>query len=138
MEFMSKFKPQELCLKEFKHWIVVLWETQLTLGDSVFILKRNIPSIGMAKEEEFAELPSVTAWYENKCKTLFAPVKFNYVSLMLRNLFVHYHAFPRYDAAREYAGKTWVDPNCLKPLPLRDDVAPAEVLNSLVRDMRDK
>lgn len=42
LEFMSKFKPEERCIKEFKHWIVCVRAKQTTLGDTVILLKRQI------------------------------------------------------------------------------------------------
>ncbi len=42
LEFMSKFKPNERCIKEFKYWIVCVRAKQTTLGDTVILLKRQI------------------------------------------------------------------------------------------------
>jgi diadenosine tetraphosphate (Ap4A) HIT family hydrolase len=136
MEFMLKFKPQDLCLKEFKYWVVVLRQKQLTLGAAVFLLKREIQSIGMATEDEFAELPKATAWYEEKCKELFSPDKFNYIAAMMKDNFVHYHAMPRYAESRHYAGQTWVDPCYPKPITLSDCETSIETLRALLVDMK--
>lgn len=37
LEFMSKFKPETRCIKEFKYWIVCIRGKQATLGDAVII-----------------------------------------------------------------------------------------------------
>ncbi|MCI8641540.1 MAG: hypothetical protein HFJ59_06730 [Clostridia bacterium] len=41
LEFMKKFRPEELCVKEFEHWIVCVRQKQTTLGGSHFTKKRN-------------------------------------------------------------------------------------------------
>ena len=41
LEFMSKFKPETRCIKEFKYWIVCIREKQVNLGSSVILLKRE-------------------------------------------------------------------------------------------------
>ena len=102
MDYMKKFKPNELCLKDFDHWIVVLRQKQLTLGDAVIILKRETPSIANVSKDEFAEFPLVVAWYEEICNRLFAPDKYNYVAAMMKDNFVHFHAFPRYSSERDF------------------------------------
>ena len=38
LEFMKKFRPEELCIKEFKYWIVCVRQKQTTLGDAVILL----------------------------------------------------------------------------------------------------
>ena len=47
--------------------------------------------------EEGAEFPEVIKWYENICAKKFGAIKFNYLIMMMKDNFVHYHAFPRYD-----------------------------------------
>ena len=97
LEFMSEFKPGMLCIKEFQYWIVCVREKHPTLGAAVILLKREISSVGEMLPEEGAEFPSVVSWYENVCAKKFGAVKFNYIIMMLKDHFVHYHAFPRYD-----------------------------------------
>ena len=106
--FYDKFKPEEMTLKEFKHWIVVLRPKQLTLGCAVIILKDEHSFIGEANGEEFAEFPEVVAWYENKCRELFGAEKFNYLAAMMKDNFVHFHAFPRYSHEIEMFGEKLV------------------------------
>lgn len=137
MEFMKKFKPNELCLKEFNHWIIVLRQKQLTLGDAVILLKREAPSIAFANEEEFAEFPTVVAWYEKVCDSLFAPDKYNYVAAMMKDNFVHFHAFPRYSTEREFAGKKWIDEQWAKPIALLDCAVEENILEALLTQMKE-
>ena len=109
VEFMSKFKPDTRCIKDFKYWIVCIRAKQRTLGDVVIILKRNIASVAEMLPEEAAEFPEVASWYEDLCKNKFGAIKFNYAIMMMKDNFVHYHAFPRYDKEVNMFGINWVD-----------------------------
>ena len=109
LTFMSKFKPDTRCIKEFKYWIVCVRAKQVTLGDAVILLKREIPTVSMMTSEEGAEFPEVIKWYEETCKSKFDAVKFNYVIAMMKDNYVHYHAFPRYDQDISMFGLGWKD-----------------------------
>ena len=120
MSFYDKFKPDDYTIKDFNHWVVVIRPKQITLGDAVIILKRQVPSIGDASSEEMVEFPCVVAWYESMCRVLFGAEKFNYVAAMMKDNFVHFHAFPRYSIQKEFGGLTWEDPFWPKPISLVD------------------
>lgn len=109
LEFMSKFKPETRCIKEFKYWIVCIRKKHPTLGSAVILLKRQTPSVGDMTPEEGAEFPEVIRWYEQLCTEKFGAVKFNYIIMMLKDYFVHYHAFPRYDKDIEKFDVKWKD-----------------------------
>ena len=109
LDFMSKFKPETRCIKEFKYWIVCIRAKQVTLGDAVILLKRETPSVSGMLPEEAAEFPEVVKWYENVCSKKFGAVKFNYVIMMMKDFFVHYHAFPRYDKDVNLFDMEWKD-----------------------------
>lgn len=113
LEFMKKFRPEELCIKEFEHWIVCVREKQVTLGDVVILLKRQTENVGCMLPEEGAEFPKVINWYEKLCKEKFGAIKFNYMIMMMHDPFVHYHAFPRYDKKIELFNIDWEDKNTL-------------------------
>ena len=42
LEFMSKFKPETRCIKEFEHWIICIRGKQATLGDVLMILSKYL------------------------------------------------------------------------------------------------
>ena len=109
LEFMAKFKPETRCIKEFKHWIVCVRGKQSTLGDVVILLKRETPSVANMLPEEAAEFPEVAKWYENLCIEKFGALKFNYIIMMMKDNFVHYHAFPRYDKEIKMFDMEWKD-----------------------------
>ncbi len=97
LEFMKKFRPEKLCIKDFKYWIVCVRQKQTTLGDVVILLKRETQNVGGMLPEEGAEFPQVIKWYEELCREKFGAIKFNYMIMMMKDPFIHYHAFPRYD-----------------------------------------
>ena len=108
-DFMKKFKIDEYCLKEFKYWVVCLREKQVTLGSCVILLKREVDSLGKITNEEMCEFIEVCKWYEDVCKNKFGAVKFNYLIRMMKDNFVHYHAFPRYLCEFEMFGERFSD-----------------------------
>lgn len=132
MTFYDKFKPAEYTIKDFKNWIVVVRPKQITLGDAVIILKNQVPSIGDASGDELAELPTVIAWYENRCKTLFGAEKFNYIAAMMKDNFVHFHAIPRYSEEKSFAGIQWTDEFWPKPVSLVDTKTSQETLDAIL------
>lgn len=109
LEFMSKFKPDTRCIKEFKYWIICIRGKQRTLGDVVILLKRETPTIAGMLPDEAAEFPEVVKWYEGTCSKKFGAIKFNYIIMMMKDNFVHYHAFPRYDKDITMFGMEWKD-----------------------------
>ena len=76
LSFMSKFKPETRCIKEFEYWIVCIREKQATLGDTVILLKREIPSVADMLLEKGAEFPKVIKWYEEVCNKKFGAINF--------------------------------------------------------------
>lgn len=113
LEFMKKFRPEELCIKEFKYWIVCIRKKQTTLGDVVILLKRETQNVSGMLAEEGAEFTEVIKWYEKLCKEKFGAIKFNYIIMMMHDPFVHYHAFPRYDKVVNLFNIDWKDNNTL-------------------------
>ena len=126
LEFMSKFKPDTRCIKEFKYWIVCIRGKQATLGDAVILLKRETPNVGDMLPEEGAEFTEVVKWYENTCANKFGAVKFNYVIMMMKDFFVHYHAFPRYDKNINMFGMEWEDNDWPGAVNFKEGIVPDE------------
>lgn len=109
LEFMKKFRPEELCIKEFKYWIVCVRQKQTTIGDVVILLKRQTENVSGMTQEESAEFSEVVKWYEQVCREKFGAIKFNYIIMMMKDPFVHYHAFPRYDKTVNLFDIDWED-----------------------------
>jgi len=137
LEFMKVFKPETNWVKKFEYWIVLIREGQVTLGDCIIALKREMPSFGNMTSYEATELPTVISWYEEKCKSLFGAVKFNYITAMMRDNFAHFHAFPRYSESVLRYGLEWIDERWPRVVQFDPNTTNEDVLQLIVREMRD-
>lgn len=135
-EFMAKFNPTQNCVKEFKHWLVCVRAKQVTLGDAIILLKREVPSLADMSTEESAEFAEVLAWYEKKCVKLFGAIKFNYVVAMMKDNFVHYHAFPRYSEKKVWGGFEWKDLDWPRLVQFREVDFPQELVSKVADALR--
>jgi diadenosine tetraphosphate (Ap4A) HIT family hydrolase len=108
-DHLGKFRPEEFSVFETAHWIVAVRGKQVTIGSCVILLKRNVDSVSSVSPEEAAGFVEAVKWFEGRTGELFAPDRFNYVAAMMKDRFVHFHAFPRYEAPRVWNDKTWVD-----------------------------
>ena len=136
MEFMKKFKPDKNIIKEFEHWVVLLREKQVTLGAAVIVLKREIQSLSQMTTEEAAEFPKVVEWFEKLGSDLFGAEKYNYVVAMMKDNFVHYHAFPRYSNAIIRYNVEWKDVAWPKVIEFLDVKYEEQVLEEIRKEMR--
>jgi diadenosine tetraphosphate (Ap4A) HIT family hydrolase len=133
----AKFEPERRLVREFDHWLVVTRARQVTLGSSVFLAKRPIASMAEATAEELAELGQVTAWFEATTRRVFGAEKFNYVAAMMKDPYLHFHAFPRYSVAQERFGIVWKDsewPRVVRFDVLAAEADPGDELIALLRD----
>lgn len=132
-EFAGRFHREDLFLKEFKYWILLLRPVPVTLGSSIILLKRECPSFSQITSEEMAEFPLVCSFFENRCKTLYGALKFNYHANMMKENFVHFHAFPRYDKSIERYCIRWEDKDWPKKCSANYTM---EVSDSVLYDIR--
>jgi diadenosine tetraphosphate (Ap4A) HIT family hydrolase len=136
MIFYEKFKPEELTLKEFDNWIVLLRQKQITLGSCVIILKREVGSLANVSPEEMSQLPEAISWYEEKCIALFGAEKFNYYAAMMKDNFVHFHGFPRYSKPITACNAQWIDELWPKPISLIDVPVNEELLLNVLTELK--
>lgn len=135
--FMEAFNPDANLVKEFQYWLILLREGQNTLGDCIFVLKRECESFGEMLPEESAELSSAMNWFEKKCKEQFGAEKFNYIAAMMRDNFVHFHAFPRYSKELVKYGTTWKDERWPRVIQFGPTSVDRTVLDRILIDLRD-
>jgi diadenosine tetraphosphate (Ap4A) HIT family hydrolase len=118
-ETMLKFGYPDTLIREYEHWVVLLRPAQVTLGSLVLAAKSDATAFGKLPAEAHAELATVTKEIE---ETLLAEVgyeKINYLMLMMVDLNVHFHVFPRYSEAKSFETVTiedvaWPGPPDLK------------------------
>lgn len=134
-EFAGRFNREDLFLKEFNYWLLILRPVPVTIGSCIILLKRECPSLSEITKEEMAEFPEVCKLFEENCKKLFGAVKFNYHANMMKENFVHFHAIPRYDKDIEKYGIKWVDKEWPTGVGMYKTEVSNEVLQSIKKDL---
>lgn len=136
LEFAGRFSKPELLIKNFKYWAVVYKEQPSTLAQVAFILKREAPTFSEVLPEEMAEFPKVCAWYESKIKSTFGAVKFNYSAVMLKEQFVHFNVYPRYDKVITRYGMNFEDVGWPKKVVDVKIEIPEDVKLKIINDLK--
>ena len=134
--FYDKFKPNTLTIKDFQYWVVTLREKQVSLGASVIILKREVASVSEVMPEEMAEFPKVVAWFEKTCKEKFGAKKFNYLAMMMKDHYVHFHSYPRYSNNIMRYGVEFVDYGLPKPFNTETNIIDETIMQKILKDMQ--
>lgn len=137
LEFAGRFSSPNLLIKNFEHWAIVFKENPSTLGQCAFILKRKTLNFSEIQPQEMTEFPLVCKWYENKIKLLFGAKKFNYYAVMMKEEFVHFNVYPRYDKAIEKYGLTWIDEGWPKKLVDSKIDIPENIKTQIINDLKD-
>ena len=91
------------------HWTLMLNDNQATLGRVFFALNRHETDVAALTGDELASLWAFLRETKQALTALFAPDHFNFMFLMNLTPHAHFHIFPRYAIAREFAGQTWED-----------------------------
>jgi diadenosine tetraphosphate (Ap4A) HIT family hydrolase len=136
-EFRDKFRVEELLLHRNEGWTVSLRPGACTLGACVISANRPRTSLADIDLGEAAALVASVGWFETRARAAFGADKFNHLALMMVDDHLHFHALPRYAAARELGGVSWTDPGWpgqpdLKHAATSDDLALAAVAAALV------
>ena len=114
-------------LYESDDWLVLLRPKQVTLGALILIAKSGAPRFPELSIEALADLKPVTARVEAALRGLGAD-QINYLALMMKDKFVHFHVVPRYSQPINWQGVQFVDegypaaPNLTDVNELTDDV----------------
>ena len=136
LEFAGRFSNPNLMIKQGKYWSIIFRESTTTLGNCILICNRECPSFGDLKPEEMAEFPELCKWYEDKIKTLYGAVKFNYIANMMKENFVHFHVLPRYDKKVERYGVIWNDDDYPKRSNMAKLDISEEVKQQILKDLK--
>jgi diadenosine tetraphosphate (Ap4A) HIT family hydrolase len=127
-KILTKFDCQNLLIKEYNHWYLLLRKEQVTIGSLVLIeksLKTNYSDITI---ESFLDFGNIVKEIEPVLKDLFKYNKINYLMLMMIDNEVHYHVIPRYSKDTIFNGLIFFDegwpglPNFTKNNVLKNDV----------------
>lgn len=133
-EFLGRFNREDLFIKEFHYWILMVRPVPVTIGNCIILLKRQCFSLSEVSKEEMAEFPDVCRFFEESCTSLYGAVKFNYHANMMKENFVHFKAIPRYDKVVIRHGIKWVDEDYPSTEQLTKHKVSEEILQSIKND----
>ena len=106
---MTRFGYPDTLIHEYNNWVVLLRESQVTLGSLVLCAKSEATAFSELSRNAFHEMESVVGDIEQSLTNLFHYNKINYLMLMMVDPNVHFHVFPRYDTRRSACGLTLED-----------------------------
>ena len=108
-ETIEKFGWPATLVHEFDHWVVLARAAQPTLGSLVLAAKSDATAFGDLPGEAHAELKIATSAIETALGKAVGYARLNYPMLMMVDPNVHFHVIPRYEGAREWNGREFVD-----------------------------
>lgn len=106
---LEKFGHPATLVKDFEHWVVLARPAQPTLGSLVLAAKSDATAFGDLPTEAHAELKQATTAIEAALTAAVGYARLNYLMLMMVDPNVHFHVIPRYEGAREWNGREFVD-----------------------------
>lgn len=106
---IEKFGWPATLVHEFGHWVVLLRPAQPTLGSLVLAAKSDATAFGDLPAGAHAELKQATGAIEAALARLIGYARLNYLMLMMVDPHVHFHVIPRYEGAREWESREFVD-----------------------------
>ncbi len=104
-----KFGNPGTLVRDYRHWCVLLRQTQVTLGALILGAKGEERAFSEVPPEAFAELPRIASDIERGLKAFRPYDRINYLMLMMVDPHVHFHVLPRYGAAQEFEGLSFAD-----------------------------
>lgn len=128
-ETIMQFNYPDSVIHEYNSWIVLMRPQQITLGSLVLACKGEYEGLADVPANVYSELSLITSQLEKTLSKLFKFDRINYLLLMMRDKYVHFHVIPRYASARGFTGITFIDkswpmpPDITKPL----DISTADI-----------
>jgi len=124
---------ENLLIKKYKHWTVIIHPNQFYLGRCMVKLNRHIIDLCETKQKEREELFEVLVKLRDALKELFSPDLFNYALLGNVVNHLHVHFIPRYKEERKFKGIRFLDERWGKNYAPynREFKIPISVLNEL-------
>ena len=101
---MKAFGHPHTLIADYQWWAVLLRPKAVTLGSLILAAKVDVTAFSDLPPAAFVELGEVVTALEKSLGTFCSYEKINYLMLMMVDPEPHFHVFPRYDGAREFAG----------------------------------
>lgn len=106
---IAKFGWPATLVKALDHWVILARPAQPTLGSLVLAARSDAVAFGDLPPEAHAELKQATAAIEAALGRAVGYARLNYLMLMMVDPHVHFHVIPRYEGARDWNGREFVD-----------------------------
>lgn len=136
LEFAGRFADPKLLIKKFKHWAVVFKEQPSVLGQVAFVLIEKTKNFSSVSSEQMAEFTNVCRWFESKTTSLYGAKKFNYSAVMMKEEFVHFNVYPRYNNTIIKYGMEWQDIGWPKKVVDNKIDIPEDVKQAIINDLK--
>jgi diadenosine tetraphosphate (Ap4A) HIT family hydrolase len=132
-KILKTFEYNNLLIKEYKNWYLLLRKEQSTLGSLVLIEKSFKTNYSEISGESFNEFGIIVQEIESILKNLFDYDKINYLMLMMVDDEVHYHVIPRYSKDIEFSKVKFIDKGwpTLPDLGYKNQISDIEIENLL-------
>lgn len=137
-ETILQFDYPNSLIYEYDHWVVLMRPQQVTVGSLILACKGEYQSLAEIPGNVYSELTTITSDIEKTLSKIFDYDRINYLLLMMRDKYVHFHVIPRYSEAREVDGmrfedKMWpMPPDITRPLVISDEEM--EKLRKLIKN----
>lgn len=106
---LAKFGYPDTFVKEYKQWILLARDEQLTIGSLILVSKEEVTVFSKLSDSSFRELHVVMKEVEATLESLFAHDRINYLAFMMFNPLVHMSIIPRYARDRTFDGVVFKD-----------------------------
>ena len=106
---LTKFGYPDSLVKEYKHWILLARDEQLTLGSLILVSREEKVIFPQLSDQSFCELHVIMKEIEAILGALFAHDRINYLAFMMFNPLVHMSIIPRYAHDRIFDGVVFKD-----------------------------
>jgi len=130
---------ENLLIKKYKYWTVIIHPNQCYLGRCMIKLNRHIVDLFDITEGERNELFKIMRKLRAAIKDLFKPDLFNYASLGNTVPHLHIHFVPRYKDKRVFENIEFKDGNWGRNFsPHGEQKLPSPVLDKLREEIKRK
>ncbi|AOY74406.1 hypothetical protein ARZXY2_4907 (plasmid) [Arthrobacter sp. ZXY-2] len=120
MSHLDKFRVEDLGVAEFSYWLVAIRSKQVTPGALVVLPKEHVVHFNDLSTPAAVELIDVLGQVERIALDVLRADRINVVAAMMKDPFIHFHFFPRYEKTQTIFGQEWTDTDWPRAITFRD------------------
>lgn len=130
---------ENLLIKAYRYWTVLIHPNQCYLGRCMVKLNRHVVDLFDTTHEERNELFLIVTMLRDALREIFKPDLLNYSSAGNLVEHLHLHVIPRYKFKRVYEGAEFTDENWGKNYATsREHEVPGEVMKKMISEIRQR